>query len=76
MWVLKRFTKDVGAVMSFVITMSALINMIFNWIIGKVNDLYGVYTGFLSFILYFIVTIVFFVLSAKMFKSNNNLKGE
>ena len=74
--VLKRFTKDVGAVMSFVITMSALINMIFNWIIGKVNDLYGVYTGFLSFILYFIVTIVFFVLSAKMFKSNNNLKGE
>ena len=74
--VLKRFTKDVGAVMSFVITMSALINMIFNWIIGKVNDLYGVYTGFLSFILYFIVTIVFFVLSAKMFESNNNLKGE
>ena len=62
--------------MSFVITMSALINMIFNWIIGKVNDLYGVYTGFLSFILYFIVTIVFFVLSAKMFESNNNLKGE
>lgn len=74
--VLKEFKKNVGAVMSFVITMSALINMIFNWIIGKINDLYGVYTGFLSFILYFIVTIIFFVLSAKMFKSYKKLKSE
>lgn len=73
--VLKNFTKDVGAVMSFVITMSALINMIFNWIIGKVNDIYGVYVGFSSFILYFIVTIIFFILSAKMF-NQKNFKGE
>ena len=69
--VLKGFKKDVGAVMSFIITMSALINMVFNWIIGKVNDFYGVYAGFLSFLIYFVITITFYILSNKMFKKNN-----
>jgi len=60
--------------MSFVITMSALINMILNLVVGKINDLYGVYVGFLSFLLFFVVTIIFYILSAKLF--NEKLKGE
>lgn len=65
--VLKNFKKDVGAVMSFVITMSALINMILNLFIGKINDIYGVFTGFVSFILFFIITISCYVISYKLF---------
>ena len=65
--VLKNFKKDVGAVMSFVITMSALINMILNLLIGKINDLYGVYTGFVSFIAFFVITITCYIVSSKMF---------
>lgn len=65
--VLKKFKKDVGAIMSFVITMSALINMVLNLVIGRINDVFGVYTGFLSFILFFIMTISFYMLASKIF---------
>lgn len=66
--VIKEYKKVTGAVMGFVITMSAVINMVFNWIIGKTNDVYGVYYGFISFILYAFLTIVFFILFAKALK--------
>jgi fucose permease len=60
--VVKEYKYGTGTVMGFVIALSAIINMIFNWIIGKTNDLFGVYIGITSFIIYTILIIALFAL--------------
>lgn len=43
--IMKEYTYGVGAVMGFTITVCGVFNMIGNWIIGKINDLWGVGVG-------------------------------
>jgi fucose permease len=72
--VTREFKKGLSTLMGFIISMSAVINMIFNWIIGKINDLFGVYVGFSSLIIYAGLAIVCFSLfniTIKRGKLNN-----
>ena len=57
--IMKEFTENTGSVMGFIITFAVVINMISNWLIGKSNDLFGVYYGFASVIIYAILIITF-----------------
>lgn len=57
--IMKEFTENTGSVMGFIITFAVVINMISNWLIGKSNDLFGVYYGFSSVIIYAILIIIF-----------------
>lgn len=56
--IIKEFRRSTGAVLGFAITMSSGISMIFNWFIGKLNDLISVRLGFMIIIPYIICEII------------------
>ena len=56
--IMKEFTKDTTAAMGLIITAGGAVNMVFNWLIGKTSDYFGVWTGFASILIYASMIIV------------------
>ncbi|MBE0068752.1 MFS transporter [Thermoanaerobacterium thermosaccharolyticum] len=54
---MKSFKENTGVVISVIVTVSSSINMVANFIIGKLSDLFGVFIGF-SFIVVFMVLVI------------------
>ncbi|MDE4542757.1 MFS transporter [Thermoanaerobacterium sp. R66] len=54
---MKSFKENTGVVISVIVTVSSSINMVANFIIGKLSDLFGVFVGF-SFIVVFMVLVI------------------
>ncbi|WP_244262709.1 hypothetical protein [Thermoanaerobacter siderophilus] len=55
---MKEFKKHVSAIIGITVTIASTINMFANFLIGKLNDLFGVFVGF-SAILVFMIVVVF-----------------
>lgn len=56
--VIKEFKKSTSSILGFVITMSSGINMLSNWMIGKLNDSFGVMMGFMTVIIFMVIVII------------------
>ncbi|MBT1279139.1 MFS transporter [Thermoanaerobacter sp. CM-CNRG TB177] len=56
--IMKEFKKHVSAIIGITVTIASTINMFANFLIGKLNDLFGVFVGF-SAILVFMIVVVF-----------------
>lgn len=54
---MKSFKENTGVVISVIVTVSSSINMVANFIIGKLSDIFGVFIGF-SFIVVFMVLVI------------------
>jgi fucose permease len=60
--VIGEFRKSTGSILGFIITMSSVINMFSNWIIGKINDSIGVDKGFMIIGVYIVIAIVLVII--------------
>ncbi|MFP4662712.1 MAG: MFS transporter [Halanaerobiales bacterium] len=60
--IMKEYKENTSGAMGFIVTTAILINMIFNWIIGKSTDIFGVFYGFASIAIYAALIIVFLLL--------------
>lgn len=54
----KETKYGIGYTMGFVITVSGSINMLISWLTGKLNDCFGLFIGFSSFLFYTILIVV------------------
>ncbi|SNX53482.1 MFS transporter [Thermoanaerobacterium sp. RBIITD] len=54
---MKKFKENTGVVISVIVTISSSINMLANFIIGKLSDLFGVFIGF-SFVVIFMALVI------------------
>ncbi|WKV10153.1 MFS transporter [Thermoanaerobacterium sp. CMT5567-10] len=54
---MKSFKENTGVIISVIVTVSSSINMVANFIIGKLSDIFGVFIGF-SFIVIFMVLVI------------------
>jgi fucose permease len=72
--VVREYKHGTGTVIGFIIAVSAVVNMIFNWIIGKTNDIFGVYIGFNSFIIYAVISIILFAIFGWMRRTIDTAK--
>ncbi|MCP2240277.1 MFS transporter [Thermoanaerobacterium thermosaccharolyticum] len=54
---MKNFKENTGVAISVIVTVSSSINMLANFIIGKLSDIFGVFIGF-SFIVVFMVLVI------------------
>ena len=59
--IMKEYPSSTSSVMGFIISINGGINMTFNWIIGKTNDLLNVNMGFGSLIIYAVLIVVFVI---------------
>ena len=59
--IMKEFPSGTSSIMGFIIAANGGINMIFNWVIGKTNDILNVNSGFMSIAIYMMLIIVFIV---------------
>jgi len=61
--IMNEFKSGVSSYMGFIITFASAINMVSNWLIGKLNDLFGVFTGFasISFFIFMIIVFLYFL---------------
>ncbi|MFP4016204.1 MAG: MFS transporter [Halanaerobiales bacterium] len=57
--IMKEYKENTSGAMGFIVTAAILINMIFNWVIGKSTDIFGVFYGFASIAIYAALIIVF-----------------
>ncbi|MFW5979605.1 MAG: MFS transporter [Halanaerobium sp.] len=57
--IMNEFEKGVSSYMGFIITSASAMNMASNWLIGKINDLFNVFTGFASISIFIFLIIVF-----------------
>jgi fucose permease len=60
--IMNEFDTGVSSYMGFIITSASAINMISNWLIGKINDLFNVFTGFASISVFIFLIIIFLYL--------------
>ena len=56
--VMKEFKQHVTIIIAIILTISSTINMLANFLIGRLNDIFGVFIGF-SAILIFMILVVF-----------------
>jgi len=68
--IMREFDKGVSSYMGFIITSASAINMISNWLIGKINDLFNVFTGFASISVFIFLIIGFLYLLSKELNYN------
>jgi fucose permease len=61
--IMNEFDKGVSSYMGFIITTASAINMTSNWLIGKINDIFNVFTGFasISFFMFLIIVFLYFL---------------
>ena len=74
--IMKEFDKGIGSILGFVITAANAVNMLGNWLIGKLNDILGVYLGFSSIILFSSMILVFLFLLNKEVTFNKNIAAD
>lgn len=63
--IMKEYKENTSGAMGFIVTTAILINMIFNWLIGKSTDFFGVFYGFSSILIYTTLIIFFLLLLEK-----------
>ncbi|MFW6006722.1 MAG: MFS transporter [Halanaerobiales bacterium] len=63
--IMKEFEQGLGSIIGFIITAANAVNMVCNWLIGKLNDIWGVYPGFASIILFSSIILIFLFLIDK-----------
>lgn len=59
--IMKESPTGTGSIMGFVMAATGGINMTFNWVIGKTNDILNVNIGFMSIAIYMMLIIVFVI---------------
>lgn len=64
--VIRYFKKSTSSTLGFIVMMGSAINMASNWIIGKVNDLFGVEAGFNILIAFIGILITLIVVLRRM----------
>ncbi|MGB9679445.1 MAG: MFS transporter [Thermoanaerobacteraceae bacterium] len=66
--IMKEFKKHVTVIIGIILTISSTINMFANFLIGKLNDIFGVFIGFLSIVIFmlFVVGFSLFLLKTKV----------
>ena len=69
--VIREFKKNTGTYMGFVITGASATTMIINWIIGKTTEIFSVYIGFASIIIYIIALLFFLFFLNRTISSDN-----
>lgn len=71
--IMKEFKEDTTVIMGFIITASGLFNMISSWLIGKTSDLFGVYIGFASILLYISLQIILLFILKRVVKYDKTI---
>ncbi|MDF2547988.1 MAG: hypothetical protein K0R93_2886 [Anaerosolibacter sp.] len=59
---IKSFKKGLNSILGVVMTASSGINMMANWVIGRVNDVFNEAVGFSMIILFLIMVLLFLIL--------------
>lgn len=71
--IMKEYTSGTSSVMGFVMAATGGITMIFNWVIGKINDILNVNAGFMSIVIYMMLVIVFIIPLRKTLEFDKSL---
>jgi len=66
--IMKEFKEHITIIIGIILTISSTINMFANFMIGKLNDIFGVFIGFLSIVIFmlFVVGFSLFLLKTKV----------
>lgn len=59
--IMKEYKSGVGAIMGFAITISGIFNMVGGWLIGNINDLWGVSAGMITLVISGIVACILLI---------------
>ncbi|WP_039931361.1 MFS transporter [Thermoanaerobacter thermohydrosulfuricus] len=71
--VMKEFKQHVTIIIAIILTISSTINMLANFLIGRLNDIFGVFIGF-SAILIFMILVVFMSLILAKTETTDDLE--
>lgn len=63
--IMKEYKSGVGAIMGFAITISGIFNMVGGWLIGNINDLWGVSAGMITLVISGIVACILLIVLEK-----------
>lgn len=63
---MKEFRQDTTVAMGFIVTASGLFNMLASWLMGKTSDVFGVFVGFASVLLYVGLLIILLFVCKKL----------
>lgn len=55
---IKTFHHGINSILGFVMALSSVVNMLANWMVGKVNDLFGVSMGFYLILVYMTIVLM------------------
>ena len=66
---MKSFKENTGVVISVIVTVSSSINMVANFIIGKLCDIFGVFIGFSFMVVFMVLVIVMLKVLSSSLKS-------
>ena len=69
--VMKCYKEHTSLIMSFIITMSSVVNLFVNVFIGKTNDMLGVYFGFATIPVFMAVVLISLAFQRSFLKQNN-----
>lgn len=59
--IIKEFPSGTSSIMGFIIAVNGGTNIIFNWVMGKTNDMLNVNFGFMSIVFCMVLIIAFIV---------------
>ncbi|SHE30168.1 Fucose permease [Thermoanaerobacter uzonensis DSM 18761] len=71
--VMKEFKQHVTIIIAIILTISSTINMLANFLIGRLNDIFGIFIGF-SAILIFMILVVFMSLILAKTETTDDLE--
>lgn len=71
---IKTFNQGINSIISFVITASSLINMMGNWLVGKINDFWGVRVGFYLIPFYMTILLALVILLSRNLSKLQDVK--
>lgn len=63
--VMKEFKQHVTIIIAIILTISSTINMLANFLIGRLNDIFGVFIGFLAILIFMILVVFMSLILAK-----------
>jgi len=66
---IRTFPQGSSSVMALIITAAGAINMLGNWIIGRINDFFGVFAGFSAILIAPLMVLLFLVFLHKKLSS-------
>ena len=71
--IMQEFKANTGTYMGFIITGASAVSMISNWLIGKTTEIFSVYTGFASIIMYILAILLFLYFLNKSLQITNDI---